>query len=42
MTGLRAYMIDTLCTIWVYDYLPKNRHVSGMSLILEHNETEEE
>jgi len=31
MTGLRAYTIDILCTIQVYNYLPKNEHVSGVS-----------
>ena len=32
MTGLRAYMINTLCTIQVYNYLPKNKHVSDVSI----------
>jgi len=27
-TGLRAYMVNILCTIQVYNYLPKN--VSGV------------
>ena len=31
MTGLRAYTINTLCTIQVYNYLPKNKHVSDVS-----------
>jgi len=39
MTGLRAYMIDTLCTIWVYDYLPKDRHVSGIPVYVSHSGT---
>ena len=30
MTGLRAYTINTLCAIQVYNYLPKNEHVSGV------------
>ena len=33
MTGLRAYTINTLCTIQVYDYLPKNRHISGIFVV---------
>ena len=32
MTGLRAYTINTLCTIQVYNYLPKNKHVSDVSV----------
>ena len=32
MTGLRAYTINTLCTIQVYNYLPKNKHVSDVSI----------
>jgi len=40
MTILRAYMMNTLCTIQVYSYLPKKFQVFlHMSLILEHNET---
>jgi len=31
MTGLRAYMINTLCIIQVYNYLSKNEYISGVS-----------
>jgi len=30
-TGLRANMVNILCTIQVYNYLPENEHVSGVS-----------
>ena len=39
MAGLRAYMINTLCTIQVYNYLPKNKYVSGISAYVSHSET---
>jgi len=31
--------MNTLCTIQVYDYLPKNRHVSGVSAYVSHSGT---
>jgi len=39
MTDLRAYTVNTLCTIQVYDYLPKNRHVSDISVYVSQSET---
>ena len=37
MTSLRTYMMNTLCTIQVYNYLPKNKHVSGISAYVSHS-----
>ena len=39
MTGLRAYTMNTLCTIQVYNYLPKNKYVSGISAYVSHSGT---
>jgi len=39
MTGLRTYIMNTLCTIQVYNYLPKNRHVLGISAYVSHSGT---
>jgi len=39
MTGLRAYTTNTLCTIQVYNYLPKNRDVLGISVYVSHSGT---
>jgi len=39
MTSLRAYMTNTLCMIQVYNYLPKNRHVLGISVYVSHSGT---
>jgi len=37
MTSLRAYIMNTLCTIQVYNYLSKNKHVSGISVYISHS-----
>ena len=36
MTSLRAYTTNTLYTIQVYNYLPNNRHVLGISVYVSH------
>jgi len=38
MTSFRAYKVDILYTRWVYDYLPSNRWVSGISIYIAREE----
>ena len=38
MTGLRVYKVDTSYTRWVYDYLPSNGQVSGISIYIAREE----